>query len=106
MSHSPDLPAETAGAASCSITLPVRGMTCAACSTRLERVLGKVPGVSLASVNLAGEQATIRFDPTQASPHRLAEAVAGAGFAIPAETIELTISGMTCAACSARLERD
>ncbi len=105
MSHSPALPADPADDAACTVTLPVRGMTCAACSTRLERVLGKVPGVTRASVNLAGEQATVRFDPARASPQRLAEAVAGAGFAVPSETIELTVSGMTCASCSARLER-
>jgi Cu+-exporting ATPase len=98
-------PADPADASACAVTLPVRGMTCAACSTRLERVLAKVPGVSQAAVNLAGEQATIRFDKTQVTPLRLAEAVAGAGFSVPSDTIELSIGGMTCASCSARLER-
>jgi Cu+-exporting ATPase len=88
-----------------TVSLPVRGMTCAACSTRLERVLGKLPGVTDASVSLAGETAELRFDPAVVAPVQLAEAVTKAGFAVPEENFELVISGMTCAACSTRLER-
>ena len=87
------------------LSLPVRGMTCAACSTRLERVLGKLPGVASASVSLASETAELRYDPGQLAPLQVADAVARAGFSVPEETVELAISGMTCAACSTRLER-
>jgi Cu+-exporting ATPase len=41
-------------------TLDITGMTCASCSSRVEKALGKVPGVLDASVNLATEQATVR----------------------------------------------
>ncbi len=105
MNQSAATPALVADDAARTVSFPVRGMTCAACSTRLERVLGKVPGVVEANVSLAGEQATVRFDPGQAGPERLAEAVAGAGFSVPTETVELAVSGMTCASCSARLDR-
>lgn len=60
-------------------TLLIGGMTCAACVSRLERVLAKVPGVLKASVNLANETATINYlgdDITAA----LIEAVESAGF--------------------------
>ena len=87
------------------VRLPVEGMTCAACSTRLEKVLSRQPGVAEASVNLATEVAAVSFDPSQASPHSLAQAVAGAGFKVPAQEFDLEITGMTCAACSARLEK-
>ncbi len=63
-----------------SLSLPVKGMTCAACSTRLERVLGKVEGVERALVSLAAERADIRFDPAVATPERLVEAIIKAGF--------------------------
>jgi Cu+-exporting ATPase len=43
-----------------SFTLAISGMTCASCSSRVEKALGKVPGVLDASVNLATEQATVR----------------------------------------------
>ncbi len=41
----------------------IKGMTCAACATRVERVLGKLPGVEKASVNLATERATVSGEP-------------------------------------------
>ena len=63
-----------------SLSLPVKGMTCAACSTRLERVLGKVDGVDRALVSLAAERADIRFDPDRARPEQLVEAIIKAGF--------------------------
>jgi Cu+-exporting ATPase len=46
-----------------AVRLDIGGMTCAACSTRVERALGKVAGVTSASVNLATEQATVQTAP-------------------------------------------
>ncbi|MBI3445011.1 MAG: copper-translocating P-type ATPase [Magnetospirillum sp.] len=63
-----------------SLSLPVKGMTCAACSTRLERVLGKVAGVEQALVSLAAERADIRFDGDRAKPEDLVAAIVRAGF--------------------------
>ena len=63
-----------------SLSLPVKGMTCAACSTRLERVLGKVEGVEQALVSLAAERADIRYDPEKAKPEQLVAAIVKAGF--------------------------
>ena len=87
------------------VALPVRGMTCAACSARLEKVLSRVDGVGHASVSLAAEQADVGFDPTRTSALALIEAIGKAGFSVPDQSVELAIGGMTCAACSARLER-
>ncbi len=87
------------------LSLPVRGMTCAACSARLEKVLAQVPGVRAANVSLAAERAEVSYDPTAADPAAVAAAVAKAGFAVPARRWTLSIGGMTCAACSARLEK-
>jgi Cu+-exporting ATPase len=44
-----------------SCTLDITGMTCASCSTRVEKALNKVPGVLDASVNLATEQSTVKL---------------------------------------------
>ncbi len=44
-----------------SASLDISGMTCASCSSRVEKALAKVPGVLDASVNLATEQATIKL---------------------------------------------
>lgn len=43
----------------------ITGMTCAACATRIEKGLNKLEGVSFANVNLALENATIEYNPSQ-----------------------------------------
>ena len=48
-------------------TLPILGMTCASCVSRVERALRKPPGVLKADVNLATEKATVTYIPGQAS---------------------------------------
>ena len=87
------------------LTMPIGGMTCAACATRLERVLSRLEGVESAAVSLASEQADIRFDPARLRPGAVVAAVVKAGFSVPDEMLELAIGGMTCAACATRLER-
>ena len=62
------------------LTLPVRGMHCAACVGKVERALTSVPGVDEATVNLATEKATVTFDPTRTDVTRLQDAVARAGY--------------------------
>jgi Cu+-exporting ATPase len=49
-----------------TVRLDVDGMTCAACVARVEKKLNKLDGVD-ASVNLASESATVRFDPNASS---------------------------------------
>ncbi|MEE8273670.1 MAG: heavy metal translocating P-type ATPase [Alphaproteobacteria bacterium] len=88
-----------------TLTLRVDGMTCASCVARVERAIGKVPGVDRVSVNLASERAEVRYDPAWATPGALAEAIAGAGYSVPGETVTLAIEGMTCASCVGRVER-
>jgi Cu+-exporting ATPase len=86
------------------IELPVEGMTCAACSARLEKMLNRVPGVA-AGVNLAAEKAQIDYDESQTSPATLVQTIHKAGFRVPPQQVELELSGMTCAACAARIEK-
>ncbi len=61
------------------IELPIAGMSCAACASRVERELNKLDGVS-ASVNYATERATVEFDRALASPDALVAAVEQAGY--------------------------
>jgi len=62
-----------------TVELGIEGMTCAACSTRLEKVLNRLPGVE-AAVNLAAERARVRYVPGVADPAILIAAVEKAGF--------------------------
>lgn len=87
------------------IDLPVRGMTCGACAIRLEKALGLVAGVDSASVNFAVERADIHYDPAHLAVPEIADAIAKAGFEVPTENFSFAIEGMTCSACSTRVEK-
>jgi len=62
------------------IVIAVTGMTCAACQSRVQRVLGKVPGVSDATVNLMMGNATVSYDPTAVNADALVEHIRGTGY--------------------------
>ena len=83
--------------------LAVSGMTCASCVLRVEKVLRKIDGVSDVQVNLADEHATFRA-PRATLVHAVS-AIEKAGYGVIQEHIELPITGMTCASCSARVEK-
>lgn len=86
------------------ITVNITGMTCAACSTRVEKVLNKTEGVK-ANVNLTTEKASIQFDADQITVEDIANKINHLGYQVETEKIEFDISGMTCAACATRIEK-
>ncbi|MED3827694.1 heavy metal translocating P-type ATPase [Priestia megaterium] len=86
-------------------TLQITGMTCAACSNRIEKGLKKIEGVKEANVNLALERSTIVFDPSKTSPQVFEEKIEKLGYGVVSEKAEFAITGMTCAACSTRIEK-
>ncbi|GAB1787334.1 heavy metal translocating P-type ATPase [Priestia megaterium] len=86
-------------------TLQITGMTCAACSNRIEKGLKKIEGVKEANVNLALERSTIVFDPSKTSPQAFEEKIEKLGYGVVSEKAEFAITGMTCAACSTRIEK-
>ncbi|HEY6043428.1 MAG TPA: heavy metal translocating P-type ATPase, partial [Nitrosospira sp.] len=86
------------------IELPIEGMTCTACAARIEKNLNKLPGVH-AAVNFANEKARVKFDASRTQPEDLIRSVEMAGFHVAPKSVQLQISGMTCAACSGRIEK-
>ena len=86
------------------LSLPVEGMTCAACVGHVENALKGVPGVLEASVNLGTEKASVEFAPAEVTVHQIQEAVSGAGYKIGTQTASLNIGGMTCATCVGHVE--
>ena len=76
--------------ASQTITLDIQGMTCASCSSRVEKAFDKVPGVLGASVNLATEQATIQVAGTPTAELIAAVERAGYSAALPQSANETT----------------
>lgn len=86
------------------VTLKVTGMTCAACSNRIEKVLNKMDGVE-ANVNLAMEKATVHYDPSKHSLADIEKKIENLGYGVATEKVQLNIEGMTCAACATRIEK-
>ncbi len=92
-------------AASDSIDIPVQGMTCASCVGRVEKAIRSVKGVTAANVNLTTERAHVSFAPAETSAVAVADAIRAAGYEPSGNTIELKITGMTCASCVSRVEK-
>lgn len=86
------------------ITIHIAGMTCAACSNRVEKVLNRKEGVE-ANVNLTTEKASINYDPDMVTIEDIKETIERLGYQVAVEKMEIDISGMTCAACSNRIEK-
>ena len=64
------------------LTLPITGMTCANCSTTIERNLRKLPGVGEANVNLATEKALVTYVPGQLTRRDLVKRVELTGYGV------------------------
>ena len=86
------------------VTLPIQGMTCAACVSHVEKAIGAVEGVAGVSVNLAVETAAVELSSAVVPVEDLRRAVSNAGYSIPPSKATLTIGGMTCAACVSHVE--
>lgn len=86
-------------------TLQITGMTCSACAARIEKGLSRMEGVARANVNLALEQATVGFDPSLTGLPQIEDKIRLLGYDTVKESVDFDISGMTCAACSARIEK-
>ncbi|MBU5256526.1 heavy metal translocating P-type ATPase [Tissierella praeacuta] len=85
--------------------IDIVGMTCAACSNRVERVLAKQEGVLSVVVNLLANKANIEFDTDKIKPEELVKVIEKTGYNVPLLKTTLIIEGMTCAACSSRVEK-
>lgn len=63
-------------------TIKITGMTCAACSARVERVLGKMDGVLKVTVNLATEKAAVSYDAQKVKFSEIKQAIEKAGYQV------------------------
>lgn len=93
----------------------VTGMTCASCVAVIEKTLGKASGIDRVNVNLASEKLTVTHDDAVINSAGIAELVKKAGYgAAPLNEVPslsggghvlLSLTGMTCASCSAIIEK-
>lgn len=87
------------------ITLPISGMSCASCVSKIEKGLAAIDGVSDAKVNLATEHASIAYNPNNTAPAALIEAIRTLGYESNTETTTIGVSGMSCASCVNKVEK-
>lgn len=86
-------------------SIQITGMTCAACATRIEKGLNKMEGVEQATVNLALEKSAIKYDPSKLNEADFEKKIEALGYGVVKQKAEFDITGMTCAACSTRIEK-
>ncbi len=87
------------------INLQVGGMTCASCVANVEVALNMLPGVKKTVVNLATGKAAVEYDSEAVTLAAMKKAVDEIGYEVVLSTASLQITGMTCAACVANIER-
>ncbi|NLL76419.1 MAG: copper-translocating P-type ATPase [Clostridiales bacterium] len=63
-----------------SVTIPIGGMTCAACAQRVEKAIGRLEGIESVSVNFATEKATVAYFPQQVRYSTIRETIEKAGY--------------------------
>lgn len=87
--------------------LKIGGMTCSACSNRVERGVKKMNGMIDANVNLTTETLTVNFDENKLSEQDIEKKVNDLGYTVIKNIKVHTykVEGMTCSACSNRVER-
>ncbi|NHJ03584.1 MAG: copper-translocating P-type ATPase [Candidatus Heimdallarchaeota archaeon] len=88
-----------------TVKIGVTGMTCAACSSAVERALKKRTGVNTAAVSLATNDAVVTFDPNIISEIDLVDAIESIGYGVRSEKAEIVVIGMTCASCAMNIEK-
>lgn len=85
------------------IDVKINGMTCQSCSSRVEKVLSKVDGIT--NINVNSVTGIGSMDVENVNLKEIPEKIKQAGYEVPTETINVKIEGMTCEACSSRIEK-
>jgi Cu+-exporting ATPase len=91
-------------------TINITGMSCATCATRIEKGLHKQDGIKSVAVNLAMERAVVEYNDSILDEEEIVEAIKDLGYGVVEDNkaerkAELNLYGMTCAACSSRIEK-
>ncbi len=81
------------------LTVPVAGMTCAACVITIEKALRGLPGVREANVSLAGGKAALKLDPEACTLPDIERAIEDVGYEVPWSRLNLLVLGMMGSHC-------
>ncbi len=87
------------------ISLNIGGMSCVNCSRAIEKALGKLNGVTHATVNLAAEKALIDYNPDIVDQKTIEDTITEVGYQVIHEKISIQVGGMTCVNCAKSIEK-
>ncbi|HLF87248.1 MAG TPA: heavy metal translocating P-type ATPase, partial [Nitrospiria bacterium] len=85
-------------------SIPIVGMSCASCASRIEEGLSGLSGVKNASVNFAAERVSLTIDPEKMGLGDIVSAVSDLGYEVKTDKASIPISGMSCASCVSKVE--
>lgn len=86
-------------------SLQITGMTCSACANRVEKGLSKIEGIETVHVNLALERSTMIYHPAETNIEEMKRTIEKLGYHVAEKQAAFDITGMTCSACAARVEK-
>lgn len=86
------------------LNIRVEGMTCEACSARIEKVLSKMEEVESVNVNSVTGLATVELN-SEENINEIPHKIEKAGYEVPMQTVKIDITGMSCEACAARITK-
>lgn len=86
-------------------TLEIMGMTCSSCAASIEKSLSKIDGVEKVNVNLALNTTTFFYDNNKINISQVIEKIEGLGYSVILDKVDFDVSGMTCSACAASIEK-
>ncbi|MBN2467908.1 MAG: copper ion binding protein, partial [Deltaproteobacteria bacterium] len=88
-----------------TIPVAITGMSCASCALAVERALKDLPGIKDVEVNFAVERASVSFDDRTVAAADVVEKIRDAGYGVVTASLDVHVSGMTCANCAVTIER-
>lgn len=86
-------------------TLEIMGMTCSSCAASIEKSLSKIDGVEKVNVNLALNTTTFFYDNNKINISQVIEKIEDLGYSVILDKVDFDVSGMTCSACAASIEK-
>ena len=94
-----DLPKDTV------LSVPIKGMSCASCSSRIEKKIAELPGIESVQVNFGAELGEFAYVPEKISPADIVKKIESLGFHAEGVKRVFSVEGMTCASCVSRVEK-
>jgi P-type Cu+ transporter len=86
-----------------SVSFVVTGMTCSACTGKVNTALTAIEGVTVNKVCHKSGMVCVKIDPEKTDKSKVSEAITATGFKVTGEALTIPVSGMTCGACSKKV---